>query len=88
MEQQRANMKRHHRLARTIYAIEKPVIAEVDGVAFGAGFSVALLTDLILASDCARFCMAFGRVGLVPDYGALLALGQGSTFGKIGIRIR
>ena len=36
---------------------------------FGAGFSLALTADFILASTSARFCMSFMRVGLVPDCG-------------------
>jgi len=51
--------------------LEIPVIAAVDGVAYGAGFSLALQADFILASTRAAFCMSFARVGLVPDFGAL-----------------
>jgi 2-(1,2-epoxy-1,2-dihydrophenyl)acetyl-CoA isomerase len=57
-----------------LYDLDRPVIAAVDGPAFGAGFSLALLADFILVSTRARFCMAFGRIGLVPDYGALYTL--------------
>lgn len=70
----RSGMRRAHRIVRTLHRLDKPVIAAVDGVAFGAGFSLALLADIVLVSDRARFCMAFGRVGLVPDYGALYTL--------------
>jgi len=51
-----------------------PVIAAVDGFAFGAGFSLALTADMILASDRARFSCVFGRVGLVPDVGLMHTL--------------
>ncbi|WP_191833438.1 enoyl-CoA hydratase/isomerase family protein [Pseudomonas fluorescens] len=47
-----------------------PVIAAVDGVAFGAGFSLALVADFILAAPRARFCMVFARIGAIPDMGA------------------
>lgn len=54
--------------------LDRPVVAAVDGVAYGAGFSFALLADLIVASQRARFCMPFMKVGLVPDCGALYTL--------------
>ncbi len=70
----RSAMRRAHRIVRALHGLDRPVIAAVDGVAFGAGFSLALLADIVLVSSRARFCMAFGRVGLVPDYGALYTL--------------
>ena len=51
--------------------LEKPVIAAVDGPAFGAGFSLALAADFILVTRRARFCAVFGRIGLIPDLGAM-----------------
>jgi 2-(1,2-epoxy-1,2-dihydrophenyl)acetyl-CoA isomerase len=50
------------------------VIAAVDGAAAGAGFSLALVADFILATPRARFCMSFMKVGLVPDCGAFYTL--------------
>lgn len=47
--------------------LNKPTIAAVDGVAFGGGFSLAMAADVILASERARFCLVFGRIGLIPD---------------------
>jgi 2-(1,2-epoxy-1,2-dihydrophenyl)acetyl-CoA isomerase len=69
-----SNLRRVHRVVRALHGLDRPVIAAVDGVAFGAGFSLALLADLVLVSNRARFCMAFARVGLAPDYGALYTL--------------
>ena len=54
--------------------LDRPFVAAVDGVAYGAGFSLALLADFIVASPRARFCMPFMKVGLVPDCGALYTL--------------
>jgi 2-(1,2-epoxy-1,2-dihydrophenyl)acetyl-CoA isomerase len=48
----------------------KPVIAEINGVAAGAGLSLALACDLRVASHAARFTLAFVKIGLIPDSGA------------------
>jgi 2-(1,2-epoxy-1,2-dihydrophenyl)acetyl-CoA isomerase len=67
-------MARYRRLTLALHSFQRPVIAAVDGVAFGAGMSLALLADLVLLSDRARLCLVFQRVGLVPDCGALYTL--------------
>ena len=54
--------------------LDKPVIAAVDGAAYGAGFSLALAADFIIASTRARFAMSFIRVGVVPDCAAFYTL--------------
>ncbi|WGS40935.1 enoyl-CoA hydratase [Burkholderia sp. JSH-S8] len=53
-----------------IRASTKPVIAAVEGAAAGAGFSLALACDLIVAAHDAKFVMSYARVGLTPDGGA------------------
>ncbi len=61
-------------LIRQLIELDKPLIAAVDGSAFGAGFSLALMADFVLASPRARFCLSFMRVGLVPDFAAMYTL--------------
>jgi 2-(1,2-epoxy-1,2-dihydrophenyl)acetyl-CoA isomerase len=50
-----------------IRAIEKPMIAAVNGVAAGAGANIALACDIVVASEKASFIQAFSKIGLVPD---------------------
>jgi enoyl-CoA hydratase/carnithine racemase len=54
----------------------KPVIAAVEGAAAGAGFSLALACDLIVAGEDAKFVMSYARVGLTPDGGGSWFLAQ------------
>ncbi|ODU10402.1 MAG: enoyl-CoA hydratase [Rubrivivax sp. SCN 71-131] len=70
----RRRMRALHPLIRTLVALDKPLVAAVDGAAFGAGFSLALSADFVLASPEARFCMSFLRLGLVPDFAAMYTL--------------
>ena len=52
---------------RVIRSMDQPVIAAVNGVAAGAGFSLALACDLRIAAESATFVQAFVRIGLIPD---------------------
>lgn len=56
-------------LITALRTLPKPVVASVNGVAAGAGVSLAFAADLVIASDEARFVPAFNRIGLVPDSG-------------------
>jgi 2-(1,2-epoxy-1,2-dihydrophenyl)acetyl-CoA isomerase len=56
-------------LVRMIRSLECPVVCAVNGVAAGAGASVALACDVVLASDKAKFIQSFSKVGLIPDTG-------------------
>jgi enoyl-CoA hydratase/carnithine racemase len=59
-----------HQWIEALRACPKPVIAAVEGAAAGAGFSLALACDLIVASDEARFMLSHAKLGLTPDGGA------------------
>lgn len=65
---------RYNPLIARIHTIEKPVIASVNGVAAGAGCSLALACDLRIAAESASFIQAFVNVGLVPDSGSTFML--------------
>lgn len=59
---------------RQLIELDKPLVAAVDGAAFGAGFSLALMADFVLVTPRARFGMAFAKIGLVPDFAAMYTL--------------
>lgn len=66
--------KRYNPMVMELHKCEKPVIAAVNGVAAGAGMSLALACDFRLLSEKASFVQAFIHVGLVPDAGNLFYL--------------
>ena len=61
-------------IIRKIRAIEKPIIAAVNGVAAGAGASIALSCDIVVAKESAVFVQAFSKIGLIPDSGGTFFL--------------
>lgn len=65
-----------NRTVLTIRSLRMPVIAAINGVAAGAGWSLALAADLRIAAADATFTQAFTRIGLVPDTGATWLLPQ------------
>jgi 2-(1,2-epoxy-1,2-dihydrophenyl)acetyl-CoA isomerase len=60
----------YNRMITAIVELPLPVIAGVNGVAAGAGLSLALACDLRIASDASRYLQAFIKIGLVPDSGS------------------
>lgn len=65
-----------HDLIRAIRACPVPVIAAVEGGAAGAGASLALACDLLVAAEGAKFTAAYVKAGLVPDAGLTSALAR------------
>lgn len=65
-----------HSWIDSIRTFPKPVIAAVEGAAAGAGFSLVLACDFVVAADDAVFVMAYSNVGLSPDGGASWSLAR------------
>jgi 2-(1,2-epoxy-1,2-dihydrophenyl)acetyl-CoA isomerase len=62
----------YHPIVTTIRQMPKPVVTAVNGPAAGAGLSLALAADLVVAAESAYFVLAFAGIGLVPDGGSSL----------------
>ncbi|MFO7263444.1 MAG: enoyl-CoA hydratase-related protein [Bacillota bacterium] len=65
----KSHMDEAAQIVKKLVHLDKPIIAAVQGYAVGAGFSLALACDLIVAEEGAKFGLAFKDVGLIPDLG-------------------
>jgi 2-(1,2-epoxy-1,2-dihydrophenyl)acetyl-CoA isomerase len=68
--------KRYNPIIRAMRALPKPIIARLNGVAAGAGCSLALASDMIIAKESAKLIEVFINIGLVPDSGSSFFLPQ------------
>jgi 2-(1,2-epoxy-1,2-dihydrophenyl)acetyl-CoA isomerase len=75
-EAKMANLRRGMEVSRLLHLLPKPVVAQVDGAAAGAGLSIALACDLRVASASVKITTAFAKVGLSGDYGGTYFLTQ------------
>ena len=66
--------KRYNPLIRTLTGLPFPVIAQVNGVAAGAGANIALACDIVIAAKSAKFIQSFAQIGLIPDSGGTWVL--------------
>lgn len=66
--------RRYNPVVLKLRTLEIPVLASINGVAAGAGWSLALACDLRIASKSAKFVGAFSRIGLLPDSGMTFTL--------------
>jgi 2-(1,2-epoxy-1,2-dihydrophenyl)acetyl-CoA isomerase len=69
-------------MIRAIRELEKPVVCAVNGVAAGAGASLAFACDVVIASLDAAFAISFCRIGLVPDSGATFFVPRHAGFAR------
>jgi 2-(1,2-epoxy-1,2-dihydrophenyl)acetyl-CoA isomerase len=74
IEDARARMRDVEETVLAFHTLDKPLVAAVDGPAYGAGFGLAMAADMVIATARASFCASFGRVGLAPDFGLHFAL--------------
>ena len=66
--------ERYNPIVRVMRSMPQPIVGAINGVAAGAGASLAFACDLRIAASGASFVLAFGRIGLIPDTGATWTL--------------
>lgn len=76
LEERRAKLEGLHNLIRSVRDCPKPIVAAVEGAAAGAGLSLALACDMLVAARDAVFSVAYVKVGLTPDGGATAFLAE------------
>jgi 2-(1,2-epoxy-1,2-dihydrophenyl)acetyl-CoA isomerase len=86
-------LKAWNPLVKTMQSLQLPIIAAVNGVAAGAGVSLALACDLRVAARSARFELSFAKIGLMPDAGLtwllprVVGLGRANEMALLGGRL-
>ena len=78
----RERFRRTHRMVHALIQSSKPLIAAVEGWAAGAGMSLALCCDTVVAAEDARFMASFGKIGLVADCALFYTLPQRVGMGR------
>ena len=75
LQQCRSRLRRGGtRVMREMIAGDKPIVAAVEGFAYGAGLALTCATDHVIAASNARFCCAFTRVAFIPDMALMFSL--------------
>src|ERR1700760_2536258 len=75
-EEKVTTLRARMEVSRILHLMQKPVVAQLDGAAAGAGLSMALSCDLRVASESCKITKAFAKVGLSGDYGGTYFLTQ------------
>src|SRR4051812_12492334 len=75
-EAKMTNLRKGMEVSRLLHQMQKPVVAQIDGAAAGAGLSIALACDLRVAGESAKITTAFAKVGLSGDFGGTYFLTQ------------
>ncbi|MBS0465815.1 MAG: enoyl-CoA hydratase/isomerase family protein, partial [Proteobacteria bacterium] len=76
LSERRLKLEGLHNIIRAVRDCPKPVIMAVEGAAAGAGLSLALAGDMLVAAKNAQFSVAYVKVGLTPDGGATALLAE------------
>src|SRR5246500_1234378 len=75
-EEKQVNLRKGMEVSRILHQMQKPVVAQLDGAAAGAGLSIALSCDLRVAAESCKITTAFAKVGFSGDYGGTYFLTQ------------
>ena len=90
---EKAVREQYNPIVLKLRALEKPVVCAVNGVAAGAGASLALACDIVIAARSVAFVQAFSKIGLVPDCGGtyflprLVGLGKATALMMLGEKL-
>ncbi len=76
LEERVTTLRKGMEVSRILHQMQKPVVAQIDGAAAGAGLSIALSCDIRIASESAKITTAFAKVGFSGDYGGTYFLTQ------------